>query len=370
MSHRIVHLTSVHSWNDVRIFHKECKSLAALGYEVTLVAAGAPSAMESGVRVVGTRAPRGRRDRVFNVTREVYRVSAAMNADLYHFHDPELMPVGVRLKLAGHKVVYDVHEEVSNDILDKSWISPGLRTPLAWGIGQFERMCSAFYDGIVITRPSLGAKFDSRKSVLVHNYPMLGELLPVVESRYSERPSIAAYVGGGTPERGIRELIQALGCLPSTCDLTLYFAGIITPEPFLEELKQLPGWRRVKYLGWQNRQQVAELLSKARMGVVTFLPIANHLNSEPTKLFEYMSARLPVVASNIPHWESMLRDQGYGRLADPSDPHAIADAMIFLLDHPREAEDMGKRGYDAVVKKYNWSISVANLAGLYRKVLG
>lgn len=369
MPHRIVHLTSVHNWNDVRIFHKECKSLAEAGYDVTLLAAGAPSAVESGVRVVGARAPQGRRDRVFNVTREVCRAAAAMKADLYHFHDPELMLVGIRLKMAGHKVVYDVHEEVSNDILDKRWISSGLRAPLAWSVGLFERVCAAFYDGIVITRPSLGAKFDPRKTVLVHNYPVLGELLPVADNEYGARPPIVAYVGGGTPERGIKELIQSLECLPPEYDLTLHFAGVITPDPFLEELKQLPGWRRVKYLGWQNRQQVAELLSKARMGIVTFLPIANHLTSEPTKLFEYMSAKLPVVASTIPHWEMMVRNQGYGRLADPSDPRAIAQAMMYLLEHPQEAEAMGLRGYDAVVSRYNWSVSADNLVGLYRRIL-
>src|SRR5690606_19538325 len=126
----------------------------------------------------------------------------------------------------------------------------------------------------------------------------------------------------------------------------LHFAGTISPPEFLEELRAMPGWRRVRYLGWQNRAQVAELLGRARMGIVMFLPIANHLESEPTKLFEYMSAGLPVVASNIPHWEEMVRGRGYARLADPNEPSQIAAAMLDLLERPEEAEAMGIRGHE------------------------
>jgi glycosyltransferase involved in cell wall biosynthesis len=366
---RIVHLTSVHSPNDVRIFHKECKSLSALGYDVTLVAPGATSSTIDGVRLIGAPLPTNRRDRVFNTTRHLYRIGLGLQADLYHFHDPELMPIGVLLKIRGKKVIYDIHEEVANDILDKDWIAPMLRPVVSRSVGLFERICSSFYDGIVITRPSLYKSFDRRKTVLVHNYPIIGELCPASDAPYSARGPIAAYVGGGTPERGIREMVIALGLLPESVDLTLHFAGTITPAAYLDELKTLAGWQRVRYLGWQNRTQVAQLLSSARLGIVTFLPIANHMNSEPTKLFEYMSAKLPVVASNIPHWESLVRQNGYGVLADPTQPSAIATAILEILRDPAEAEAMGQRGHRAVMSEYNWGAASANLAQLYQRIL-
>jgi glycosyltransferase involved in cell wall biosynthesis len=370
MQKRVAHLTSVHSHTDVRIFHKECKSLAALGYEVKLVAPGAPDGLDGGVRLIGTDLPRDRRDRVFNVTRRIHAIAKELDADLYHFHDPELMPVGVLLKLAGKKVVYDVHEEVVNDILDKDWIPAPLRRIVAGGVGLFENACARCYDGIVITRPSLYKHFDPGRTVLVHNYPILGELNAPVGETYAERPCVAAYVGGGTPERGIRELVQALGLLPETCPLELHFAGTITPAAFLDELRQLPGWQRVRYLGWLDRAKVAAVLGRSRMGMVTFLPIANHMKSEPTKLFEYMSARLPVVASNIPHWEKMVAEGRYGLVADPQDPAAIAKAMLDLLASPVEAEAMGARGYEAVVSSFNWDVACANLSDLYARILG
>jgi glycosyltransferase involved in cell wall biosynthesis len=340
-----------------------------MGYRVSLIAAGAPTREEAGVQVIGVRAGVGRRDRMFTVTRLLYRAALALDADLYHFHDPELMPVGVRLKLAGKKVVYDVHEELSNDILDKKWIRPWLRPVVAWSVGLVERLCSLFYDGIVITRPALYKHFDRRKTVLVHNYPILGELAAPGDAPYAGRPPVIAYVGGGSPERGIRELVDALALLPESCDLELRFAGLITPPEYFAELQTRPGWKRVRYLGWQSRAQVAELLASARMGVVVFLPIANHMNSEPTKLFEYMSAKLPVVASNIPHWVEMIEGQNYAEFADPTDPAAIATALRRLHENPSDAEQMGLRGYQAVMSQFNWQVASDNLGALYRQIL-
>ena len=166
-------------------------------------------------------------------------------------------------------------------------------------------------------------------------------------------------MGGGTPERGIRELVDALALLPASCELELRFAGTITPEYFAE-LQTRPGWKRVRYLGWQSRAQVAELLGSARMGVVVFLPIANHMNSEPTKLFEYMSAKLPVVASNIPHWIEMVEGHNYAAFADPTRPAAIAAALCRLYEDPSDSEQMGLRGYEAVMSQFNWKVASDN----------
>jgi glycosyltransferase involved in cell wall biosynthesis len=366
---KIVHLTSVHSPFDVRIFYKECKSLVQEGFHIILVAPGADQMIIEGVRMVPVFVPKNRKERILRTTTEIYKKAIALDADLYHFHDPELMPVGIVLKLRGKKVVYDVHEELANDILDKEWIPKLWRSPISFAINTFERLASFFYDGIVITRPALFKSFKKSKTVLVHNYPIVGELSWRGGKPFSERPAIGAYVGGGTPERGIKELVQALSLIPKNINFELHMAGIISPQKFLNELMDLPGWQRVKLLGWQTRAQIAELLNKARFGIVMFLPIANHLNSEPTKLFEYMSAGLPVIASNIPHWEILVKENGFGVLADPLNSTSIADAIQYLLSNPDESEKMGIRGQEAVIKKYNWDLQKEKLVELYEGIL-
>jgi glycosyltransferase involved in cell wall biosynthesis len=362
---KIVHMTSVHRPSDVRIFGKECRSLAQVGYSVHLIVPGIERQTLDGVVLVPVPRPRNRFDRILRTTWAVFRKALALDADIYHFHDPELMPVGIMLSLRGKKVVYDVHEELANDILDKPWIWRPLRPLVAGAVKFFERFASRFYAGIVITRHSLFRNFRRRDTVLVHNYPILGELAAPGAGAFSERPPIAAFVGGATRERGLRELVEALALLPDDMPFELHIGGTIAPPAFLAELEALPGWRRVRYLGWLKRPEVAALLGKARCGIVTFLPIANHLESEPTKLFEYMSAGLPVIASNFAHWELLVRANGFGLLVDPHDPRAIADALRWVVQHPEEAESMGRRGQQAVVTQYNWDAELKKLVALY-----
>ena len=364
---KVVHMTSVHPPTDVRIFGKQCRSLARAGHEVHLIVPGVEHKTVEGVALESVPSPRNRFDRMLRTTWAVFRKALALDADIYHFHDPELMPVGILLSFRGKKVVYDVHEELANDILDKPYIWRPLRPLVAGAVRSFERMASYFYAGIVVTRHSLLRNFDRRKTVLVHNYPILGELATPGGGSFAGRPAIAAFVGGATRERGLRELVEALALLPDDMPFELHIAGRIAPPAFLAELEALPGWRRVRYLGWLKRPEVAELLGKAHCGIVTFLPAANHLESEPTKLFEYMSAGLPVIASNFPHWEPLVRAEGYGLLVDPRDPRAIANALRWIMQHPEEAEAMGKRGQQAVITQYNWDAELEKLIALYER---
>ncbi|HYA42910.1 MAG TPA: glycosyltransferase family 4 protein [Syntrophobacteraceae bacterium] len=368
-SRRIVHLTSVHRQDDVRIYRKECISTARGGYQVTLISPGSGTGCSNGVNLVSVPMPAHRFDRMFKTIRFVYRAAVSLGADLYHFHDPELMIVGLLLKMKGKRVVYDVHEELGEDIKDKEWLPKSLRPAMALLVGLFESFCSKFYDGIVVSRSALLERFEPKKTVLVSNYPIIGELSTEAPIPFSARPGIGAYVGGVTPERGIRQLAAGLSMLPKDCDFHLHIAGTLPPA-LLEEVSRMPGGHRLKFLGWQTREQVAELLNRARFGVVLFLPIANHLRSEPTKIYEYMSCGLPVIATDMPYWRRIVDAGGLGIVVDPYNPKAIADAVEYLLSHPEEAGAMGERGKTAIMGEYNWGKEAEKLLLLYANILG
>jgi glycosyltransferase involved in cell wall biosynthesis len=177
------------------------------------------------------------------------------------------------------------------------------------------------------------------------------------------------YVGGIGPTRGTREVVEAISILPNSLQAQFVLVGRFKPPELLDELQKMPGWERVKFVGWQSRERVRNLLSKTRVGVVTLLPVLNYVQSYPTKLFEYMSAGIPVVASDFPIWRQIVEEVGCGLLVDPLNPQDIADALTWLLEHPEEAEAMGRRGQKAVYTSFNWDTEAQKLIRFYEKVV-
>ena len=163
-------------------------------------------------------------------------------------------------------------------------------------------------------------------------------------------------------------MLQAMAMLPENLGARLILAGNFMPPELEKEVSQLAGWDRVEFVGWQSREGVARLLARARAGLTLFHPCPHHLISYPNKLFEYMSAGVPVIASDFPHFRAIVEGEGCGVLVDPLNPKAISRAIRWLLEYP-EAEDMGKRGRQAVHRKYNWALEAQKLRVFYQKLL-
>ncbi len=176
-------------------------------------------------------------------------------------------------------------------------------------------------------------------------------------------------MGGITAIRGIKEMVKAVELIPAEWGVRLILAGKFSPPALEDDVSAMAGWSNVEYIGWQSRDEVADLLSKARIGLVLLHPTLNYMDAYPIKLFEYMAAGIPVVASDFPLWRKIVSDIGCGLLVDPLDPQAIADAVRWLLAHPVEAELMGKRGQDAVINKYNWNTESRKLLGVYQSLV-
>jgi len=367
---KVVHLSSAHPAHDVRILYKECKTLAAAGYDVTLVALNDQEETVDGVRIVGLPKPKNRLDRMVRNVWRVARAALRERADVYHFHDPELIPVGLLLRLAGKRVVYDVHECVPHAVLTKDYLPPVVRQVVAKAAGLFEFVASRFLHGIVAATPAIAERFPARQTITVQNFPLLQEFTSAAETPYSEREPIIAYVGTMTRIRGVREMVDAIGRVPAEHGARLALAGSIDPPDLETEAKRIAGWERVEFSGWCGRQGVVELLGRVRVGLVVFHPAPNHVNAQPNKLFEYMAAGIPVVASDFPRWRGMVEEAGCGLLVDPLRPERIAEAITWLLDHPDEAEAMGQRGRKAARDRFNWGRECDKMLCFYREMLG
>lgn len=369
---RICHLSSAHSELDVRIFLKECASLAAAGYEVHLVIrasqAAADDAALKGVRLHRLGEAPNRFERMWKQAWRCFSLARRIDADAYHFHDPELIPWGMLLVLSGKKVVYDVHEDLPKQIRSKAWIPAFVRAPLSAGAAILEWVAARLFFSVVAATPNIRDRFRriNPGAIDINNFPLPGELdsIPI---DWRGKQSQVAYVGGITRIRGIQEVVKAMALVKSETRLQL--AGEFSEPDFEREVKQERGWSRVSELGLLTRARVGEVLNGSVAGLVTFRPEPNHIDAQPNKMFEYMSAGVPVIASDFPLWRDIIEGSRCGICVDPLNPQEIAQAIDYLVAHTAEAEQMGRNGQRAVQERYNWSIEERKLLGFYRQML-
>ena len=365
---KIAHLTSAHSRHDTRIFLKMCASLASHGHQVALVVAdGNCDGLNNDVRIFDAGAPTGRFDRIRNAPGRVLAQALSLDADLYHLHDPELIPIGLKLKRLGHHVVFDSHEDVPKQMLSK----PYLNKPALWFISKtfsvFEAWACSKLDGVIAATPFIRDKFLSinNNTVDINNFPMLGEL--ATGGEWGNKQDEVCYVGGIAKIRGIAEVCQAMGLVQAKARLNL--CGGFSEPDVEQSVKAMLGWQKVNEFGFVDRLGVRDVMSRSVAGLVTFHPVPNHIDAQPNKMFEYMSAGIPVIASDFPLWREIIQGNDCGLLVDPLDPAAIAIAIDYLVCNPAEAQRMGANGRKAVSERYNWAIEEQKLFVFYERTL-
>ncbi|MDO9512188.1 MAG: glycosyltransferase family 4 protein [Bacteroidales bacterium] len=363
---KICHLTSVHPVRDIRIFHKECVSLASAGFEVHLVAIGTEGSFsEKGVNVHTLNIKSsGRISRITKTAKQVSRYALSLNADVYHMHDAELLLYSGLFTRNKKIVIYDVHEDLPLQITAKHWIPVYFRKPISWLAGHFEKyFVKNLYGIVAATQPIADVFYSIGKPVIViRNFPMLHEFKTI--NRDSPVSGLLCYLGSVSKVRGIKEVIESLTLSSSK----LLLAGSYSPEGLRAELCTMSGWERVEEFGTVDRNKVKEILETASIGLVTLLPAANFIESLPIKMFEYMAAGLPVIASDFPLWKEIVEVSGCGICVNPEKPKEIAAAVIRLRDDPELASAMGARGKAAVLEKYNWKNEEALLLEYYHSI--
>jgi len=369
---KVVHLTSVHSAADPRIFHKECRSLARAGFDVTVVGPHREDTTRDAVRIQAIRKSASRAVRMTLTAWRAYSRASRANADVYHFHDPELLLFGLLLRMHGKKVIYDIHEDMPKDILSKHYLPAWSRPLISRLIEGIESFACTRFSALVAVTPSIADRFVplNRRTVVVHNFPYVEEIVsPALDVPWEQRRQSVTYVGGITVQRAIREMVSAMALLPASLPATLELAGIENAdEADSQALRKDPGWYRVRHHGLLDQPTTFRLLHQVRAGLVLFHPEPNHVEAMPQKIFEYMGAGLPVIASDFPLWRKIIGESGCGIFVDPRSPEQIAHAIEYVLTHPIEAELMGRRGRDAVLARFNWRSEADKLVELYREL--
>lgn len=354
----VCHFTTAHTGLKSRSFHRELIPLAEWGINVRYVAPMTPTDGRGGVEFVTLPARKSRLRRTLAAP-ALLRTLLRADANLYHFQDPELLPIAFALKLLFRKrVVYDAYEDFPSMMANKRFLPGILRRAAAKVIDCAERQAARWFDGVItadaLTLRRLARHGKSRKLVF-YNFPNLDFFPP--PKPHTERFDVV-YRGGLSERAGLYVLLAAMRFLaargrPARLLLIGYFDDAAAEQELRNRIRASGLASSVVIRRRLDHEQMAEALSEAHIGVSPLLPIPKFLRNIPVKIFEYWACGLPVVASALPPILPFFRHAEAGFLYPATSSMQLADAIGWLLDHPDMAARMGERGRDLVTQRFN-----------------
>jgi glycosyltransferase involved in cell wall biosynthesis len=374
---RVCIFSSVHIALDNRVFYREARTLQAAGYDVTLIAVHDKNEVRDGVRIVGLpRVPRWQRPRLWA---SLLRLALASRADIYHFHDPELLLVAPWLRLTtGRPTIYDIHEVYADFIKVKDYMPAWVRYPLAWAFGPLEPLLARLQSGLIFADEEIASTFKGFRGskATLFNFPGR-DFIEQAQRETAEpgtRPPTIHHLGGHERNRGTRLMVEAFAqvrdALPAA---RLVLVGHYMP-PSLQAEVQSDVDRRgltdaVTLTGRIPFTQIGAYLKESAVGWVPWQPFPKNQKNIPTKLFEYMAYGLPVVSSDLRSTRPFVRPAETGYLVTANDPDAHAEALLRLLTDPEHGHALDLAGQRLVQELYNWAAMEPRLLNLYAALL-
>ena len=365
---KICHISTLHSREDTRIFNKELQTLSEEFEAYYIVADGQGSSTVEKVKIVDV----GQRSslrlvRSFVSTNRAFKKAVEIDAFIYHIHDPELFSIGIKLKKLNKTVIFDSHEDLPEQIITKEYIPKFLRKSVSNFIKKYESRVAHKFDAVVAATPIIQQKFElyGVRAISVCNFPLISGM-PEKKANLFEGDFTLTYVGGISEGRGILTILDVIEEL--SCKLNL--AGKFFNKKIESQVKSHPAWdKHVVWHGYIKSSEFSSVLAKSNVGLVLLKPFKSYQEALPVKMFEYMNAGIPIIASNFKLWKQIMKESNCGVCVDPNNNYEIISAIKEFICDPRMTSELGANGRNAVLSKYNWNIEKAKLIELYKSLI-
>ncbi len=335
------------------------------GFHVSLVVADDKGdEIKDNIQIFDVGKEASRLKRMIKSPSKIYAKALELDADIYHFHDPELISTGKKLINKGKRVIYDVHEDVPLQILSKPYLNLFLRKIISRIFEWYENKNVKNFSYVITATDFIKERFlkINKNSESIKNYPIVDELK--INVNWSNKKDLVCYVGAIAKIRGISEIVKAM----EFTDCKLNLAGKFTDEKLRNELIKYKSWNKVIEHGFANRELVKRIYEESKIGLVTLYPTINYKDALPVKLFEYMLAGIPVISSNIALWQKIVEENNCGLCVNPYNSKEIADAVNKIITNDELAESMGRNGQKAVIEKYNWAFEEEKIVEIYKRI--
>lgn len=362
----IMLVNAVHKPFDTRIFHKEAVSLVEHGRSVTIIIPHTRDEEKSGIKILAVPLPVKGWEQLIKCPWLIFRKALQQpRHSVFHLHDSELLLIGLLLKLTGRKVIYDAHEDTPLQISYQHWLPGWAKFFYKWFYYFLEKICGWFFNAILVAEPVIEKYYPKRKTFLLRNFPLFENFKSFNPQPYSNRDNIMSYVGLLSEVRGLREMLEGFRMAREKVSVQFKVGGKFAPPSLKEEIfDRYPA----EFLGWVPYADMIALLGQSKLGIIIPHPVERYRTNYPVKLFECMAAGIPVIASRFGDSAKFIQEGNCGVLVDPLNPVEVADAIVWLLQHPAEAEAMGMRGRALIREKYNWELESKTLLEVYARL--
>lgn len=368
---KIFMFSSVHVWSDTRIFFKEATTLANNSFLVDFHAVEGPTTYDNvNARLQVRTLSRGKRSVRPKRWYQLYKKALTSDARYYHFHDFELLFVATKIKKRKPNcfIIYDMHENFPAMIETKDWIPKLLRGPLSKVLARWEKKWMAKADAVIFAETSYKKHYEH---VDVYKCDILN--LPVWQEPLIMRKTASftfIYVGDLVRDRGVFEMLTLIRNLKTRghTDIHLKLIGPMQPrikEEALDFILNNGLADMVTMYGRIPYTEIWEHYASAHVGLCLLHPIPNYMHSLATKLFEYMAAGLPILATDIPDWKHLIEGTGTGFTTNVYDMQNVTDQAEKMMSDQLLRESFSENGRKAFELKYNWRTEEEKLVGLY-----